>query len=140
VKRRLPAVYEFKDFVDLGGLIAYGPSLTAMGRRAADYVDKIVKGAKPADLPVEQPTKFELVINLLIAERGEERRAAWSRITAFQFTQARRGAAAQNRGTKAGVGPHPPGPGGRASHQTDRGEVHASSDFLCWSETSSAKR
>ncbi len=63
-KNRLPAVYEFKEFVDLGGLTAYGPSLKGMGHRAATLVDKILKGAKPGDLPVEQPTKFDLVINL----------------------------------------------------------------------------
>ncbi len=68
VKNRLPAVYEFKEFVDLGGLVAYGPSLKGMGQRGATYVDKILKGAKPADLPMEQPTRFELVINLKTAK------------------------------------------------------------------------
>ena len=67
-RQRLPAIYETKGFVDLGGLIAYGPSLPDLYRRAAGYVDKILKGAKPADLPVEQPTKYELVINLKTAK------------------------------------------------------------------------
>jgi putative ABC transport system substrate-binding protein len=67
-KSRLPAVYELKDHVEAGGLMAYGPSILDMYWRAATYVDKILKGAKPADLPVEQPTKFELVINLKTAK------------------------------------------------------------------------
>jgi ABC-type uncharacterized transport system substrate-binding protein len=67
-KHRLPAMYGFRDFVDAGGLMAYGPSLSESWRRAATYVDKILKGAKPADLPVEQPTKFELTINLKTAK------------------------------------------------------------------------
>ncbi len=66
--QHLPAIYEARELVDAGGLMAYGPSLAAMQRRVATYVDKILKGAKPADLPVEQPTRFELVINLKTAK------------------------------------------------------------------------
>ena len=64
----LPAIYENADFVQVGGLMAYGASLPDMARRAAGYIDRILRGAKPADLPVEQPTKFELVINLKTAK------------------------------------------------------------------------
>ncbi len=67
-KNQLPAVYPRRESVDAGGLMAYGPNLADLFRRAATYVDKILKGAKPADLPVEQPTKFELVINLKTAK------------------------------------------------------------------------
>src|SRR5262245_11912331 len=67
-KNRLPAVYIAREFVDAGGLMAYGPNVADLVRRAAPYVDKILKGAKPSDLPVEQPTTFELVINLKTAK------------------------------------------------------------------------
>ena len=67
-KHRLPAVYTGREFVDAGGLMAYGPSIADLYRRAATYVDKILKGAKPADLPVEQPTKFDFVINVKTAK------------------------------------------------------------------------
>ena len=67
-KNRLPTVFPYREFVDVGGLMAYGPDLADLSRRAATYVDKILKGANPADLPVEQPTKFELVINFKTAK------------------------------------------------------------------------
>ncbi len=67
-KNRLPAVYTLSEFVDVGGLMAYGHSQADLNRRAASYVDKILKGAKPADLPVEQPTRFDLVVNLKTAK------------------------------------------------------------------------
>ena len=63
IQQKLPAIFEFKAFADLGGLMSYGPNMAEMWRRSAYYADKILKGAKPADLPIEQPTKFELVIN-----------------------------------------------------------------------------
>jgi putative ABC transport system substrate-binding protein len=68
VKSRLPAIFTLRQYVDAGGLMAYGTNFEDLYRRAATYVDKILKGAKPADLPVEQPTKFELVINLKTAK------------------------------------------------------------------------
>jgi len=68
-KHRLPAVYHWKEYVEAGGLLSYGTDLAEGFRRAAIYVDKILKGAKPAELPVEQPTKFELVINLKTAKQ-----------------------------------------------------------------------
>ena len=67
-KQRLPSVSQDRAFVELGGLLSYGANIIALSRRSAAYVDKILKGAKPADLPVEQPTKFELVINLKTAK------------------------------------------------------------------------
>src|SRR5262249_56541103 len=68
MKNRLPAMYGFREFADAGGLMAYGVNIPSLCRRAAVYVDKILKGANPADLPVEQPTQFEFVINLKTAK------------------------------------------------------------------------
>jgi putative ABC transport system substrate-binding protein len=68
-KNRLPAIYEHREFVDAGGLMSYGPDILDLFRRAATYVDRILKGDKPADLPVEQPTKFDLVVNLKAAKQ-----------------------------------------------------------------------
>ncbi len=67
-KHQLPAMYELRAYVEAGGLISYGPDIIDIWRRAAGYVDKIIRGARPADLPVEQPTKFELLINLKAAK------------------------------------------------------------------------
>ena len=67
-RTRLPAMYAFRQFVDAGGLMSYGPNIPETFRRAAVFVDKILKGAKPAEIPVEQPTRFELVINLKTAK------------------------------------------------------------------------
>jgi putative tryptophan/tyrosine transport system substrate-binding protein len=69
LKSKLPAIYPTRDFADAGGLMSYGPNNPGQWRRAATYVDKILKGTKPADLPVEQPMKFELVINLKAAKQ-----------------------------------------------------------------------
>ena len=64
---RLPTMYAQREYVEAAGLMSYGPNFPDLNRRAADYVDKILRGAKPADLPVEQPTKFDLVVNLVTA-------------------------------------------------------------------------
>ena len=67
-KRRLPGLYPYREFVEVGGLASYAPSYAAMFRRAAVYVDRILKGAKPGELPIEQPTKFDLVVSLKAAK------------------------------------------------------------------------
>jgi putative ABC transport system substrate-binding protein len=69
LKNRLPAIFPQSEFVEAGGLMYYGPDISHLFRRTATYVDKILKGAKPADLPVEQPTKFEFIINLKAAKQ-----------------------------------------------------------------------
>jgi putative ABC transport system substrate-binding protein len=67
VGARLPTMHGVREYVEAGGLMSYGPNLPDQFRRAADYVDKILRGAKPGDIPVEQPTRFDLVINLTAA-------------------------------------------------------------------------
>ena len=67
LKRKYPAIYTTRSYIELGGLIYYGPNPREMWERSASYIDRILRGAKPADLPIEQPTKFELVINLKTA-------------------------------------------------------------------------
>jgi putative ABC transport system substrate-binding protein len=67
-KHRLPAMFNAREYAELGGLMAYGANVADLFRRSATYVDKILKGANPGDLPVEQPTKFELIINLKTAK------------------------------------------------------------------------
>jgi putative tryptophan/tyrosine transport system substrate-binding protein len=69
VEHRIPAMFAFREWVDAGGLVSYGASLTGLCARAADYADKLTKGATPPDLPIEQPTKFELVLNLKTAKK-----------------------------------------------------------------------
>jgi putative tryptophan/tyrosine transport system substrate-binding protein len=66
-KARLPTVYGSREYVERGGLISYGPNIPDLFRRAAEYVDKILRGVRPADIPVEQPTRFDLVVNLTTA-------------------------------------------------------------------------
>ncbi len=68
LQQRLPAIYETREFVQYGGLVSYGSDILDIQRRAAGYIDRIFKGTKPADLPVEQPTKFNLVLNLKTAK------------------------------------------------------------------------
>ena len=68
LRHPMPSVFAFREWVDAGGLLSYGPSITGMYRRAADYVGRIAGGAKPSDLPIEQPTKFEFVLNLKTAK------------------------------------------------------------------------
>jgi len=67
MEARLPAIYNAREFAEAGGVVSYGPHLPDLFRRAADHVDKILRGARPAEIPVEQPTRFELVINLKTA-------------------------------------------------------------------------
>jgi putative tryptophan/tyrosine transport system substrate-binding protein len=69
IKNRLPSIYDRSFFPEAGGLMSYGTNIPDMNRRAATYVDKILKGAKPGDLPIEQPTKFEFIINLKTAKQ-----------------------------------------------------------------------
>jgi putative ABC transport system substrate-binding protein len=68
VGARLPTMHGLRDYVEAGGLMSYGPNFPDLWRRAGDFVDKILRGAKPADIPVEQPTKFDLIINLTTAK------------------------------------------------------------------------
>ena len=68
VGARLPTMHGIREYVEAGGLMSYGPNLASQFRRAADFVDKILRGAKPAEIPVEQPTKFDLIINLTAAK------------------------------------------------------------------------
>ena len=65
---RLPTIHSFREYVEAGGLISYGPNFPDLFRRSADFVDKILRGAKPGDIPVEQPTKFDLVVNVIVAK------------------------------------------------------------------------
>jgi len=67
LQRRVPSIFGTREYVDAGGLLSYGPNIIALFRRAAEYADRIARGAKPADLPIEQPTKFEVIVNLKTA-------------------------------------------------------------------------
>jgi len=68
LRHRLLSLFVFREWVDAGGLLSYGPSITSLFARVADFVDRIARGALPADLPIEQPTKFEMVVNLKTAK------------------------------------------------------------------------
>ena len=110
---RLPTMHGLRELVEAGGLMSYGPNFPDLFRRAADYVDKILRGAKPADIPVEQPTKFDLVINLTTAKalglnipdlarprrRGDRMRAA-----RVHHPSRRRGGGVAARGARAAAG------------------------------------
>ena len=67
LRYRLPTIFAFREWVDAGGLLCYGPSLSGLYRRAAEYVDRLARGATPSNLPIEQPTKFDLIVNLKTA-------------------------------------------------------------------------
>jgi putative ABC transport system substrate-binding protein len=69
IETRLPAIYEFREFVEAGGLMSYGTDIVAVYRRLGIYVDKIIKGTKPSELPVELPTNFEMIVNLKTAKQ-----------------------------------------------------------------------
>jgi putative ABC transport system substrate-binding protein len=73
IRHRMASTFVFRDYVEAGGLISYGPNFSTLARRAVDYVDRIAKDAKPSDLPIEQPTEFELIINLKTATPSASR-------------------------------------------------------------------
>jgi putative tryptophan/tyrosine transport system substrate-binding protein len=82
IKNRLPVIYQRQEYVEAGGLMSYGPNRNDLFRRAAAYVDKILKGTKPADIPVEQPIKFEFVINLKAANQIGLKIPQWTLVKA----------------------------------------------------------